>query len=197
MYIPKVVESGTTYVYNASNFRDGLTFVAGVGNRPLGTPITYYVEEEASNANNFNNIELTDATNLKNRYALDSADEVYEKYKGSMGNKRNNIGPYIHKAKIYGTTHQFMSYTQFNLTSYWIPVPKGMWYKFNGEDKRIENNGFFNLITGDTYYSDNISIFLMNDTEMVEPFNYFDDWFYSTTDVDYIIQANANINTYV
>ena len=197
MYIPKVVESGTTYVYNASNFRDGLTFVAGVGNRPLGTPITYYVEEEASNLHNFNNIELTDATNLKNRYALDSADEVYEKYKGSTGNKRSNIGPYIHKAKIYGTTHQFMSYTQFNLTSYWIPVPKGMWYKFNGEDKRIENNGFFNLITGATYYSDNINIFLMNDTEMVEPFNYFDDWFYKTTDVDYIIQAKTNINTYV
>lgn len=197
MYIPQIVESGTTYVYNASNYRDGLTFVAGVGNRPLGTPITYYVEEEASNANNFNNIELVDSTNLKDRYALDSADEVYEKYKNSTGNKRSNIGPYIHKAKIYGTTHQFMSYTQSSLTSYWIPVPKGMWYKFNGEDKRIENNGFFNLITGDTYYSDNINIFLMNDTEMVEPFNYFDDWFYSTTDVDYIIQANANINTYV
>lgn len=197
--MPVNTESGSTYVYNISNFRDNLTFVGGIGNRANGVPITYYVKDYPNNPDNI--IELVDSTNLKGRYSLSEADELYDEWKDVLHNryktKVNNIGPYIGRAKIYGTTHQFMSYTQFNLTSYWIPVPKGMWYKFNGEDRRIENNGFFNLITGDTYYNDKINIFLMNDTEMVEPFNYFDDWFYNTTDVDYIIKANANINTYV
>mgnify|MGYP003301450694 CR=1 FL=1 len=199
LQMPANTESGSTYVYNVSNFRDGLTFVGGIGNRAKDVPITYYVKDYPDNPNGL--VEVVDATNLKNRYSLTSADEIYEEKKDVLSNqyarKVNNIGPYIHKAKIYGTTHQFMSYTQFSLTSYWIPVPKGMWYKFNGEDKRIERNGFFNLITGATCYDDDLNIYLMNDTEMVEPFNYFDDWFYNTTDVDYIIQANADINTYV
>ena len=193
--IPANTESGSTYVYNVSNFRNNLTFVSGVGNRPNGTPITYYVK--GTNGRE----ELVDTTNLKNRYSLSGADDLYDEWKDvpyqRYARKVNNIGPTVTKAKIYGTTHQFMAYTQFNLTSYWIPVPKGMWYKFDGEDKRIEQNGFFNLITGATYYSDNIKIFLMNDTKMVEPFNYFDDWFYNTTDIDYIVQAQADINTYV
>lgn len=198
MILPEVEASGTTYIYNISNFRDNLTFVGGVGNRINGVPTTYYVKDYPDKPNEV--IEITDATNLKDRYSLSAADDVYEEWKDVLSNryakKVNNIGPYIHRAKIKGTTYQFMAYTQFTLTSYWIPVPKGMWYRFNGEEKRIEANGFFNLITGETFYDDNIKIYLLNDTEMVAPFDYFDEWFYNTTDIDYIVQAKADIPTY-
>jgi hypothetical protein len=198
MLLPEVEASGTTYIYNISNFRDNLTFVGGVGNRINGVPTTYYVKNYPDKPNEV--IDITDATNLKGRYSLSDADDVYEEWKGILSNryskKVNNIGPYIHRAKIKGTTYQFMGYTQFTLSSYWIPVPKGMWYKFNGEEKRIEANGFFNLITGETFYDDNIKIYLLNDTEMVAPFDYFDEWFYNTTDIDYIVQAKTDISTY-
>jgi hypothetical protein len=30
-----------------------------------------------------------------------------------------------------------------------VPVPKGLWYKYNGKDMRITDNGLFDIITGD------------------------------------------------
>jgi hypothetical protein len=32
---------------------------------------------------------------------------------------------------------------------YWVPVPKGLYYKYDGVDLRIPENGMFDLLTGD------------------------------------------------
>jgi hypothetical protein len=31
---------------------------------------------------------------------------------------------------------------------YWVPVPKGLWYIYNGETLRIPANGLYDLLTG-------------------------------------------------
>jgi hypothetical protein len=32
---------------------------------------------------------------------------------------------------------------------YWVPVPKGLWYIYNGETLRIPANGLYDLLTGE------------------------------------------------
>jgi hypothetical protein len=196
--LPYNEDANTTYLVNLSNHRPGLTWVGGIGNRAKDIPYAFYVENYPDKPKQL--IPLTDATNLKIRYDFEDADELYEELKTASGRMRSNFSFVLsdsYPTSIYGTTHNLAYYDQFNLTSYWMPVPKGLWYKFNGEDKRIEENGFYNLIDGSVVYNDKLEIFLMKDTIMEKPFNYFDDWFYNTTEIDYVVQANSAINTYV
>ena len=202
--LPYNEDKNTTYLFNVSNHRAGLSWVGGMGNRVKGIPYSFYVEDYPNNPKQL--IGLEDSTNLKIRYDFADADDLYEHinsisgwhstyslsygFGGPEGSTAQN--PYV-----YGTTHCVAYYDQFNLTSYWMPVPKGQWYKFNGEDRRIEGNGFFNLVDGSVIYNDNLDIFLMKDANMEKPFNYFDSWFYNTTDIDYVVQANSKINTFV
>jgi hypothetical protein len=201
MSLPYNEDANTTYLYNVSNHRPGLTWVGGIGNRAKDIPYAFYVENYPNSPNKL--IPLEDSTNLKIRYDFGDADKKYgEMIKNGTTGLLMTSNPTIsfsqsEKPYVYGTTHNLVYYDQFNLTSYWMPVPKGLWYKFNGEDKRIEENGFYNLIDGSVVYNDKLEIFLMKDTVMEKPFNYFDDWFYNTTEIDYVVQANSAINTYV
>ena len=199
--LPYNEDANTTYLYNVSNHRPGLTWVGGIGNRAKDIPYAFYVEDYPNSPNKL--IPLEDSTNLKIRYDFGDADKKYgEMIENGTTGLLMTSNPAITfsqltKPYVYGTTHNLVYYDQFNLTSYWMPVPKGLWYKFNGEDKRIEENGFYNLIDGSVVYNDKLEIFLMKDTVMEKPFNYFDDWFYNTTEIDYVVQANSAINTYV
>jgi len=101
-------------------------------------------------------------------------------------------------------------------------VPKGLWYRWNGEDKRIPDNGLFDIITGEfrdnykmtdgaigqhydgsswhdyTVYADGKDyVFLRNQKPIIgTEYDYFDDWSYSTSDIDYVVQMNASAKTY-
>ena len=115
------------------------------------------------------------------------------------------------------------SYEAFMLKHWWVPVPKGLWYRFNGEDLRIPDNGLLDIMTGkfaDNYkmsdgpigsytnsngvstpyslYADGKDyVFFRNQKPVIgTEFNYFDNWFYNTTEIDYIVKTTAAANTY-
>jgi hypothetical protein len=80
---------------------------------------------------------------------------------------------------------------------YWVPVPKGYWYKFDGNDLRIPTNGWYDLITGQFKESPESVIYFLNQTVGVdEKYDYFKHWDYVSRDIDYIIQINEDIKTY-
>jgi hypothetical protein len=120
---------------------------------------------------------------------------------------------------IYGA----QSYETFMLQHWWVPVPKGLWYSRDGQDLRIPDNGLFDIMTGEfranfrkddgyrptdktstgttvypTYKEDGKEyIFLRNQKPVVgTEFDYFENWFYNTSDISYIVQATADVDTY-
>jgi len=108
-----------------------------------------------------------------------------------------------------------MSYYDFMMIHYWIPVPKGLWYKYNGEELRIPDNGLFDLLTGDfktTFRANNPDdialipdtgasarwqggavgdgeafIYLRNqDINKADAYNFFTGWEYEVANVNFI-----------
>ena len=53
----------------------------------------------------------------------------------------------------YGVLYETIVYDRFMMIHYYIPVPKGMRYRYNGEELRIPENGMFDLLTGEVYTS--------------------------------------------
>jgi hypothetical protein len=110
------------------------------------------------------------------------------------------------------------------LKHWWVPVPKGLWYKYNGIDLRIPDNGLLDIMTGRfetsykmyegplnaytddfgsahsyTPYADGANyIFKRNQLPIIgEHFDYFESWDYITQDVDYIIQTTVETPTFI
>ena len=48
-----------------------------------------------------------------------------------------------------GVVYEVISYYDFMMIHYYVPVPKGLWYRYNGETLRIPDNGLFDLLTGE------------------------------------------------
>lgn len=194
-------------IINFSNFRESPSSVFGFGQAYEGRPYQYYIWDEditnkvipiydITNLNGYNNLYTDSTTGISDQ-------KLIQTFRGL----------------IYGA----QSYETFMLQHWWVPVPKGLWYKFNGEDLRIPDNGLFDIITGEfrgnyrqgdsysitdttstgstvvpSYYADGKEyVFLRNQKPVIgTEFNYFDDWFYNTTEIDYIIQMNENGKTY-
>ena len=49
----------------------------------------------------------------------------------------------------YGVLYETIVYDRFMMIHYYIPVPKGMRYRYNGVDLRMPENGMFDLLTGE------------------------------------------------
>jgi hypothetical protein len=54
----------------------------------------------------------------------------------------------------------FALYQNFNLTHYWVPVPKGYWYKLNGEEKQFSSDGWYDIMTGEFIANSGGTIYL-------------------------------------
>jgi hypothetical protein len=67
----------------------------------------------------------------------------------NINTNRQNIALGIVPNVGSGLYHGIRTYTNFVLQNYYIPVPKGMWYEWDGEEKQIPKNGLFDLLTGD------------------------------------------------
>lgn len=123
--VPEVYEdikNGDKFIMNYSNFRYSPTVMSGVGNDYEGRDNTYVVWGMDT--------PLQDSTNL-NGYHIDNTTEA------DLSNQRG-----------YGVIYEVISYYDFMMTHYYIPVPKGLWYRYNGVDLRIPENGMFDLLTG-------------------------------------------------
>jgi hypothetical protein len=122
-----------------------------------------------------------------------------------------------------GLVYGVQSYETFLLKHWWVPVPKGLWYKFNGVDLRIPKNGLIDLMTGRferayikadgpisgdydyfnsyhraSYVSDGKDyIFLRNQRPVIaDQFDYFKNWYYDTQEIDYIVQTANKTDTF-
>ena len=220
----KIIEAGTTIDVDMSEVtaRYSPTFVVGLSNGYTGEPLTSYMAVQATSGSPVQKIEYN--TNLKHHNFTTKVDDM---------DKLNNAGTaYLYKsvnlktAEANGLIVGLQSYENSLMCHYWVPVPKGLWYIYNGETLRIPTNGLYDLLTGEFArgyeYGDNLNdfgitwppsvpsdnhqilsvdgqnlIFLKNQKpDLNKGFYYFEDWFYNTTDIDYIIQVDQATSTY-
>lgn len=197
----KYKEPGDYFSVNFSNHRPETTYVFGHGNNKTGLKENYYLDDGTQIFNN---------TNIRNHYGLSKFDEAYVQYgkKGKVSDGGGIMSYFdkIYEADIYTITVpkdknasaiSVALYQNFLAQHYWVPVPKGYWYKFEGQDLRIPSNGWYDLITGQFVESPESVIYFLNQTVGVdEKYDYFKHWFYEANDIDYIIQVNEETATY-
>ena len=224
-YYGRQIEPGMTVEFDMSEYsaRYSPTHVIGIYNDYTGEPTTSYMRVDTTGGSPIQQIEYN--TNLKNHnfstkvHDLDAWNTDRNEY------WYNRIT--LNKAPAEGLIKGIQSYENSMMCHYWVPVPKGLWYIYNGETLRIPANGLYDLLTGAFVrgyeYGDNLPdygitwppaishsgariyedvdgqnlIFLKNQRpELDKGFYYFEDWFYNTTDVDYIIQIGQKTVTY-
>jgi len=111
-----------------------------------------------------------------------------------------------------GIIYEVISYYDFMMIHYYVPVPKGLWYRYNGETLRMPDNGLFDLLTGEfkqgfraskdsdlvpTGFSGTLGdgkelIFLRNQNISDNAYDLFNGWEYETTDVSIIKRTTEN-----
>ena len=197
----KYQEPGDYFSVNMSNHRPETTFVFGHGNAKTGLKEKYYLDDGTQIFNN---------TNIEGHYGLSVFDDLYEEY-GDRGTETSGTTTVTYYSDPYSATIQPVTvpvsndasaisvalYQNFLAQHYWIPVPKGCWYKFGGADYRIPENGWYDLITGDFKKSAGSTIYLLDQTVGVdEKYDYFKNWHYSADDVDYIVQIKGETAAY-
>jgi hypothetical protein len=203
-----------SYVFNFSDFRDYGLFINGVRNRQEGQEWDYYIPYD-----NLQQVKITNELNVKN-YNLTRTK--------TSGNSLNGTSYSRYSSNCFtGIIHKVQSYENFEMIHYWTPVPKGLWYRFNGEELRIPDDGMFDILTGEFKggyktsdgsvgittgysgsaggnqtlqpYADAINLIFLADSKVNynTPYNYFDEWVYETTDIDYITQiADTSTDTF-
>jgi hypothetical protein len=141
-------EVGDSYFYTFSNFRSSPTLVLGIGNEYLNKEPRYYLlKDQAQSMYDSDWLRMYDNTNLKG-YALGrgSADRYLmtaDPYSNSV------IGGSDDYQHLSGIIYDNIAYENFMMIHYWVPVPKGVRYNWNGQEERMPDNGLFDLLTGD------------------------------------------------
>lgn len=226
------VEDGDKFVINTSNHRAYPTDVFGFGSNVKG--MNYYVPV-GSEADTL--VKITDNLNMSQYNKLPEAGDTYAMQPiPQLQNRTFNLGaldielPYSGENKTVpparGVIYEVISYYNFEMIHYWIPVPRGMRYRYNGEDLRIQDNGLFDLMTGQfarsyrasdgapgwvglsnvewtngDWVDGNDYIYYRNDA-IGEPFSYFTGWgftwedFLTTHQAGYWIKVNTDHGCY-
>ena len=210
-----------SYVYNLSDFRDYGLAVVGVRNAYEGQNWDFYIPDQS-----------TDATPTKITDTLKLEGVTYPSTLTTDYNLNNTSYSYYSTGSnvyncIQGIIHKVQSFENFEMIHYWVPVPKGLWYRFNDEELRIPDDGMFDILTGEfkggykaSYGSighteshgtsgsqpsmsptaDAINLIFLRDAKVNynNPYNYFDTWYYEAKDIDYIAQiGSATTPTFV
>lgn len=199
---------------NFSNFRESPTAVFGFANTYEGRPYEHYIWDDDYGA-----IPILETTNLSGYNDLQTKPATTT---GGLGSiiPVSDIG--LSSQDFRGLIYGAQSYETFMLQHWWVPVPKGLWYKRNGQDMRIPDNGLYDIITGDfcdnykmtdgpigqaytgsSYYDYSVYadgkeyVFLRDQAPVIgTEYDYFDNWFYNTTNVYYIVEATTDASTY-
>lgn len=220
-YYGRELEQGMTIEFDLSEYasRYSPTHVIGIRNDYTGEPLTSYMRvSDKAGESPIEKIEYN--TNLKNHNFTTKVSSIGNIPAGNNYYERIDL----EKAPLEGLIKGIQSYENSMMYHYWVPVPKGLWYIYNGETLRIPANGLYDLLTGNFArgyeYGDDLNnygvppgaiinwyqalkndgqnlIFLNNqEPDLNQGFYYFEDWFYNTTDIDYIIQIDQATNTY-
>ena len=69
---------------------------------------------------------------------------------------------------------------------------------FNGENKRFESNGYYDLITVEFKSGGDSAKIYLRSTVVNEggEYNFFDNWFYNTSEISTAVELTADISTY-
>ena len=212
------IGEGYSVNINLSNFRQSPTVVFGFGQTYEGRPYQHYIWD---NDISERVIPIYENTNLDGYNNLQTKRAQYQPTPGGSWKDVGDIG--LSSQTFRGLIYGAQSYETFIMQHWWVPVPKGLWYKYNGKDMRIPDNGLFDIITGDfrrnwrkgddnphrdqsssgstiypNYYADGKEyMFFRNQKPVIsDAYNYFDNWFYNTTDIDYIAEMTTTSGTY-
>ena len=214
----RLLEDGMSVDFDLSEHtaRYSPTYVIGIKNDYTGEPYSYYMRNDTTVKDGVQKIEYN--TNLKNSNYTQMVNKM--NWWDSSGFYHEYKELNLSKSELKGIVCGVQSYENSLMYHYWVPVPKGLWYIYNGETLRIPANGLYDLLTGEfargyqygdtlvwpdaatdtrAYNNkvDNQLIFLKNQKpDLNNGFYYFEDWFYNTTDIDYIIQVDQSTNTY-
>ncbi len=177
----KTIKNGDKFIMNYSNFRTSPTIMSGVGNEYENRETTYIIYGMDT--------PYTDSVNLAGYHKNPKANQ-------DLSNQRG-----------YGIIYDVISYYDFMMVHYYVPVPKGLWYRYNGERMRMPDNGMFDLLTGNFAYNfrasdannaefsgystyagtttDGKELIFYRNQEVKESnaYNLFNGWDYPTTDV--------------
>ena len=129
----------------------------------------------------------------------------------------------ISKRFVCGVIHDIISYYDFMMIHYYVAVPRGMPYKYGGQDLRMPADGLFDLLTGEfkrnvtasldrnnsdvfdtTFYTqgtmvDGMGSVFYRDQPIArsQAFSWFDNWNYSTSNVlNMYKKTNTTVPTY-
>lgn len=141
---------GFGYAINISNYRNTANRVFGLRDEYNGNN-KYRYFAETYDANNNKDIvnEITDTSNVKSYYSPLS-DSAYVYRTASSGTKYTQDSIYLNSKKMFsGIFHSIRVYQSFMLVHYWIAMPKGTWYRFNGEDLQMPDNGLYDICSGE------------------------------------------------
>ena len=211
-------EVGDTFIWNLSNKRNSPNVVLGFGNAIKNKENRYYIYKDNEWTQIFDNTNLDNA-HKKASLALDFYDTTHAYPLGIDPNPtdlRNNRAD--HYSHSYGVLYDTIAYENSMMIHYWIPVPKGLWYNYNGKDLRMTDNGMFDLLTGElarsyrttdgvvTIYSnykvtptvDGNDLIFLRDEELDESkaYNFFENWDYATEDCNYWVSLKANTDSF-
>lgn len=196
------VKNGDMIIGDYSNYRYSPTAIIGLGNQYENREIKYYLVGNELSGNYYDLEEIQDNSNLTGYH------HQYE------GNTASNLNSQF----VRGVVYDAISYYDFMMIHYYVPVPKGLWYKYDGETRRIPDNGMFDLLTGEfkpnfraVNYTNNSSVipsgysgtltdgkelvFLRNqEISETNAYDLFNGWEYDTTEVElYKITDGATI----
>ena len=207
------IEEGDMFIINTSNHREYPTEVFGLGGVVKQKESKFYVPVSAD-ATDF--VKIEDNTNLSSYDMIPVSGLTYAMQPDNSNNhmliSANSSAEASRNFLYSGIIYDMISYYNFEMVHYWIPVPKGMWYRYNGEDLRIPDNGMFDLLTGDfecsfrvandtpysrewtpgTWVDGNDFIYYRNQEITNTPYNYFTGWSFAAESINQLVNITSN-----
>ena len=198
--IPQLKE-GDKFIWSLSNTNTRPHIMIGIGNDITNEEDKYYIITEQGYWDTFEVERFYPETNLKGRplfyrnrpkyrYRLDTSTTT-DTYTDVMPN-------------TFGVIYDVVTYENSMMTHYYVPVPQGLKYYYDGAWERMAANGLFDLLTGELATSYKLVngvkadidgaglIYLRNQTIDDEPYSYFSDWEFDTTDCNYWVNITNN-----
>ena len=225
----QTITPGCSVVFNFSNIRKNQspTVVFGYGNVYENREYKYFASKKATGDEKYRNATpIYDNTNLKADYfntLINTMPNSTNQTKYCLWNilpgtskwaNTNEVDAYKYESRQFGMLYNTISYKNFMMIHYWVPVPKGLWYIYNNEELRIPDNGMFDLLTGEftrsyrlsdgnigtsyTVQNDGQDIIFLRKAQfdLNNAYDYFSDWHYEANDCNYLVKLNNEIQTY-
>ena len=215
-------ENGYSFAINFSNYRNIANRVVGWKDLYGNNSSTYQYFAQA----NEKLTKIEENTNLKSLYVPLS--DTRPKYRHSLQSENYSYYdayPLNYGRLFNGIIHSIRVYQSSLLVHYWIAMPKGAWYTFNGVELQMPDNGLYDICSGDfvrgyrvgdgsfpssywgkrttsangdTFTTDGEDlIFLMNHNPLTyNSYYYFQDWDYVKTSTRGLFTINESIQTY-